>query len=158
MQEYISSIELCKTLATELKNDDLFRSLAEENYDKGWTIEIGFDRLRQDWKKVSPFVVLLPQSEEAGSDGFTTYSIGALLGVVDNSIDNQDISLLQGLDFLSNKAFPQAFSVISKASDSLPTMSFTNYDCEFEQEGFPLVYCNIALTFTMRTAIGTRRW
>ncbi len=157
MMQYTSAFYICQLLATNMQKNGSFEDFAQHYYGKSWAVEVGFDRLRQDWKKIAPFMVILPQSEKVQDKGLSTYGVGVLLGVVDDKINMDLVQHMQGLEFLSTLAVPALISGVEKAADSLTGLNFTDFECEYDQESFPLIYCNIALTLTMSTAIGRRR-
>ncbi len=157
MIQYTNSFDICQVLAKGMQKNGSFQDFAQHYYGRNWTVEVDFDRLRQDWKKIAPFAVILPQSEKVESTGLSTYGVGVLLGVVDGTMNDDLVRHMQGLEFLSTLAVPALFSGVGKTTDSISGLNFTDFECEYDQESFPLIYCNIALTLTMSTAIGRRR-
>ncbi len=157
MNNYISSLEIATSLAATFRDNRAFNKIVDNVFQKTWSVEIGFDRFRQDWKKAAPFAVVLPHTEEYEENGTTMYNMGLLLGVVDNIIAGDNVRCVQGLDFLSRVVFPSVISCVHTTTDAMQGISFVGYGCEFEQEAFPLLYMNVSLNFLNNTPIGGRR-
>ncbi len=155
--EISNSFDICAGIADALISNKAFADLAQGAYGKDWTVEIGFDGLRQDWKKAAPFCILLPQTMENDGEGNITYGTGILLGVVDKRMGEESTRHMQGIAFLSAQAMPMLIHIVQNALDGMHGVSFSQYECEYDYEAFPLIYCNVGLTFTQRLAIGGRR-
>lgn len=151
-----TSYDLCKALAEKLHSSHAFQKIAQDAYNKNWAVEIGFDHAKQDWRRIAPFVVLSPQVESEAKNGLQSYTVELLMGVVDPTISGSPVRSVDALQFLSNQALPTLLQCAENFS-GMGRIFFSDYECAFSLEAFPLIHCAITLNFQGQASLGERR-
>jgi hypothetical protein len=150
-------VSITQVLAGAVCADALLEQAAVTVYGKPFTVEIGFDRRRTEWRKIAPFVVFAPL-REAMEGSSRLYSVGVLLGVVDEFIVPDPVTMMRGFAFIAQQAVPHAMAAMQGAVPALlRRCTLHEPEVEFVQDEGPLFFCNIALTIEESLPIGGRR-
>ena len=147
------TVELARSLAESIRTDAAFQKTAQATYGKTCLVEVGFDRRRVEWTNACPFCVVTAGSANyAGGFPSVEHTIGVVFGVNDKGFTSE----LAGYEYLGEKAWPSALDAIIRAVEMLPGLSIGEMSIEFNQESFPLLYLNAAITITESLPIGRR--
>lgn len=151
-------MHLCRVIASALHKDALFQAVAQEEYGRPWSVCIGFDGRRMDWKKQAPAAVICPWESEGGRSG-REYSVTLTLVVLDERVDELDgIRLLHGLSVLDERAWPQAWAAVQDVLPGLvPQASLTEPALAVSQDNAPLLLLHGGLNVELNLPVGQRR-
>lgn len=119
---------------------------------KAPTVEVGFDKRRQDWTKISPFIVCLPLSEGPSDAGtHHVFEIGLTIGIVEKDIEN-------AFTFLGKVALPSILATFDAALTRLvESAQIQTTATDYSQEEAPLIYISAMITVAKPIYVGARR-